>query len=321
MVCPICDYPQLTPKYRLRDRFFATVEDEFILYSCRSCGLLCQDEEPVRDRLADFYPAGYWWRPAGGGRLSRLEKSYRRWVLQRDQLRFLRSAVPEPGGVRLLDVGCGGGSFLQAALEAGFDAYGLEQSPEACRIAEREAPGRVIQGSESELAAQGESYDVVTLFHALEHLPQPFKYLKGLQKLLRKPGTLLVQVPNAQSIQARLTGRRWYGLDCPRHLYNYNPYALMHLLGRAGFRVHRLRHFSLRDNAAALASSLLPFLDPMSQRVRLLRRTGRLHSAGLALREAAYLPTLVLCQPLAWLEAQAGRGGSIAAYCTWEDKI
>ncbi|MEE8585016.1 MAG: class I SAM-dependent methyltransferase [Acidobacteriota bacterium] len=322
MTCPVCDYSGVKPRYRMRDRFFDSVPDEFVLHHCSSCGLMYLDEKEVASRIGEFYPPGYWWRSpdSGPGALSSLESRYRNWMIRHDQLKFLQSAVPQPEGVRLLDVGCGNGTFLQAALEAGYDAYGLEQSAEACRIARRRVPeGRVIEGDESALIERGEAFEVLTLFHALEHIPGPFRYLKTLHKLLGRPGKLIVQVPNSDSWQARLFGSRWYGLDCPRHIFNYNTYALLHLLGRAGFRIHRLRHFSLRDNAACLASSLFPSLDPMSQKVRLLRRTGKRHSLGLALREAAYLPAFALAQPLAWLEARMGRGASITVYATLED--
>ncbi|HSR49189.1 MAG TPA: class I SAM-dependent methyltransferase [Acidobacteriota bacterium] len=319
MNCPICDYPNTQPRYHLKDRFFGAVDDQFTLHYCSSCGLIFQKEDEVAERIGEFYPPGYWWKP--GGKVSGLEKAYRDWVLQRDQLAFLRAVTDEPASVRLLDIGCGNGTLVEAALEAGFDAHGLEQSPEACELARQKAPGRIFTGSEEQLVEAGETFDLITLFHTLEHLPQPFRYLRNLQKLLRKPGKLVVQVPNTGSLQARLLGRRWYGLDCPRHLYNYNLYNLMHLLGRAGYRVHRVRHFSLRDNAAALASSLFPFLDPMSQRVRRLRRQGSADSISLALREAIYFPILMAMQPLAWLEAKLGRGGSLTVYASLGEKI
>ena len=311
--CPICEYPRAALRYRLSDRFFAVTDRRFPLYHCSSCGLVFQREDEIRDHLAEFYPPGYWWRRAG--RLSSLEKTYREWVLRRDQLRFLLSAVPDRSG-RLLDVGCGSGTFIKLALEEGFDAYGLEQSREAVEICEADMPGRIYQGTEQDLIHSGETFDTLTLFHALEHMASPFRYLKDLQKLLRRPGTLIVQVPNVDSLQADLFGSRWYGLDCPRHLYNYSTFSLLHLLGRANFRIRRVRHFSLRDNAAALVSSLFPFLDTMSQRVKLLRRRGKATSWSLPLRQAAYLPLLVLAQPLALAEAGLGRGATVTVHAT-----
>ena len=315
MRCPICEYPSAQPRYRMRDRFFEVSDDEFVLYRCGSCGLLFQEEEKIRDRLADFYPPGYWWQEQG--KLSGLERVYREWVMRRDQLKFVLSMLPGERG-RLLDIGCGGGTFVKLALQAGFDAYGLEQSEEAVRIGQSNAPGRIFPGMEQDLISRGELFDVLTLFHALEHMTDPFRYLKDLQKLLRRPGKVIIQVPNVHSLQARLFGSRWYGLDCPRHVYNYTTFSVLHLLGRAGYRIHRVRHFSLRDNAAALVSSLFPALDTMSQRVKRLKRKGKMDSWASPLRAGAYLALFVLAQPLVLLESSLGRGATVTVYATIE---
>ncbi len=314
-MCPVCEYPRCEPHYRMKDRFFGVSGEEFLLLLCRSCGLLFQREKEVSGRLKYFYPPGYWWQEADG---SILERRYREWVLRRDQLGFLLSLIPEPEKVRLLDIGCGAGTFVKLAGKSGFDARGLEESEEAVRIAQRNQAGTIFHCSVYELAEHGEQFDILTLFHCLEHVLDPFRFLKGLQKLLRKPGRIIVQVPNTKSLQATLFGSRWYGLDCPRHIYNYSTFSLMHLLGRAGYRIHRVRHFSLRDNAAALISSLFPALDPTSQRVKMKRRKSRSHSAGLAMKELLYFNLLLLAQPLALLEAGLGRGATLTIYATMD---
>ena len=316
ITCPVCEYPKARLRYRVKDRFFQTSQDLIPLYGCSSCGLLFQREEERPTDLASIYPPGYWWEPSGT--VGQMEDRYRNWMVSRDQLRFTLSVAAASPPCRLLDIGCGAGTFLQLALKAGFDAYGLDSSPEAVRVASEDLRGRIVAGSEQELIERGEQFDLITLFHCLEHIPNPFSYLKTLRKLLRKPGGLIVQVPNRNSLQAKMLGPRWYGLDCPRHLYNYTTFSLLHLLGRAGYRIQRTRHFSLRDNAAALVSSLFPRLDPMSQRVLLRRRSGRSHSKLLTLKEALYFNLLVLAQPLAWLEAGVGRGATVTVYATLE---
>ena len=312
--CPICEYPRARFRYRMRDRFFEVSSEEFLLYQCSSCGLLFQDEGRVKDRIPNFYPSGYWWEASG--RLSLLEGTYREWVVRRDQLSFVASVEPSSDRRRLLDIGCGGGTFVKLANGEGFDAYGLEQSQEAARIADRQSPGKIVRGFEQDLIADGEKFDFLTLFHSLEHMTDPFRYLKKLRKLLREEGTLIVQVPNVQSFQARFFGSRWYGLDCPRHVCNYSTFSLLHVLGRSGYRIQQVRHFSLRDNGATLVSSLFPSLDPMSQRVKLLRRKGQVDSLGLWLKQSVYVALLVAVQPFALLEAGVGRGGTVTVCAT-----
>ena len=314
--CPVCRFPRCRFWRRLEDRFFRVTRDAFPLYRCSECGLRFQRASEVADRIPGFYPPGYWWDPAGD--LRGVEGLYREWVLRRDHLRFVLSVAPPGNGRRLLDIGCGSGSFLKLAREAGFRVQGLEASPEAAEAAEKILPGRVVVGDERELIRSGATFHVLTLFHVLEHLPRPLDYLRRIRRLLAEDGGLVVQVPNSHSIQAALLGSRWYGLDCPRHIHNFTARALIELLRRAGFRVRRVRHFSLRDNAAALVSSLFPFLDPMSQKVRLLRETKRARSLGLSAREAVYFGLLILAQPLAALEAALGRGATVTVYATAE---
>lgn len=317
MICPVCEYPNAQKKWELTDRLFGTTEERFPLFECSGCGLLFQDSARVAGRLADFYPAGYWWESKGGA-LSALERHYREWMVRHDHVRFLHGIFPQPGGVRLLDIGCGSGLFVDQARATGFDAWGLEAAGRAVEVAHREGNRWVTAGDETGLKAETEAerFDVITLFHVLEHVVDPFKYLRRVQKLLRKPGHLVVQVPNRSSWQARLFGPRWYGLDCPRHLCNYSAYSLLYLLGRAGFRIQRVRHFSLRDNAPALVASLLPGLDPVSSRVR---RDGRPRGVlNEVFREALFTGLNVPAQLIARLEAGLGRGGTITVHSTWD---
>jgi len=86
------------------------------------------------------------------------------------------------------------------------------------------------------------TFDVVTLFHVLEHLPDPGTALLVVRSLLRAEGVLVAQVPNVDSYQARLFGRRWYGLDVPRHVVNFTAQSLARLLARCGFENDRIGH-------------------------------------------------------------------------------
>lgn len=310
--CPVCEYPRCHPKWRLPDRFFGATADTFELFECPSCGLLFHDpgEESVR---GEWYPESYWFAE-GGGWLERWESRYRRWVMERDHLQLLRSLFPNPAGLRLLDVGAGTGLFVSLAREAGFAAEGVDPSAPAGA----DAGGWVRRSSVEELLEAGYRCDIVTLFHVLEHVPDPFRFLRRVRALLERPGHLIVQVPNRASWQARWFGPRWYGLDCPRHICNFTEYSLLHLLGRAGFRIHQRRHFSLRDNAPAIVSSMFPALDPMGRRVR-LERSGRSETrVRRMLLEALYLKLVLLAQLPARLEAAARRGGTVTVYATWE---
>jgi SAM-dependent methyltransferase len=218
--------------------------------------------------------------------------------------------------LRLLDIGCGSAVFLKLAHEQGYDVFGLDSSREAAEWASKEVPERVFCGTVEDLINAGQSFDLLVLLHVLEHVLDPFQYLRKLRELLRPNGGLIIQVPNVQSLQSRIFGSRWYGLDCPRHICNFSLYSLLFLLGRCGFRIEKVRHFSFRDNAAAIVSSLLPRLDPILQRIRSSKREDRMVRTWLGVSELVYFLLVMSAQPFAWAEAKLGRGGTVTVYAT-----
>jgi len=150
-------------------------------------------------------------------------RSYARHLLEWAQ-RYVR-------GGRLLDVGCSVGWLVDEAREAGFDAAGIDLDANAVRHAKDK--GRVVsQGSINEW--QHAEYDVITLSHTLEHLPDPIGFLRACAARLCDGGCLVVAVPCFVGLHPRLFGKRWYGWAPWQHYFHYSQPALRHLLGKAG---------------------------------------------------------------------------------------
>jgi hypothetical protein len=145
------------------------------------------------------------------------------------------------------------------------------------------------------------------MFHVLEHLEEPRTYLQAARELLCDGGRLIVQVPNADCWQFVLLGRKWNGLDVPRHFTDFRAADLERLLESCGFEVVRRKFFSLRDNPAGMASSLMPSLDPMARRVRRIRES---HFVRLA-KDLVYFAGVVGALPFTLAEAAFGRGSTV----------
>jgi SAM-dependent methyltransferase len=269
---------------------------------CAGCGLVRL--EPVPADLGRFYPKNYWFKP-GTSLAARLEETYRR-LLIRDHVAFVESALQDAGGP-VLDVGCGGGLFLGVLQERGARVVGLDNSEEAARAAWDQNRVTVLLGDLLRAPVSPESCGVVTMFHVLEHLPDPAGFLRAARELLRPGGRLVVQVPNLDCWQYRLLGRRWNGVDVPRHLTDFRARDLERLLGQCGFRVRRRKYFSWRDNPAGLASSLAPGLDPVARNVRGLDSAA----GGKLLKDLLYLGMVLAAVPFAAMEAAAGKGSSV----------
>jgi hypothetical protein len=141
----------------------------------------------------------------------------------------------------------------------------------------------------------------------LEHLPDPRTFLIAAHRLLVSDGRLVVQVPNAASWQFRLLGSSWNGVDVPRHLFDFRDRDLEKLVESCGFEVVRRKYFSLRDNPAGLASSLMPSLDPMARRVRAVPENG----TSRMIKDALYLGLVLAALPFTLAEAAFAAGSTI----------
>jgi SAM-dependent methyltransferase len=289
------------------DRLYGTTDKTFLIVECRKCRLIRLYPQPAPLELRDYYPPDYWFVPEAGA-ADKLEQWYRRFVL-RDHLRFVERALreSEEQGI-VLDVGCGGGLFLQMLAERGCPkVIGLDFSLDAANVAWRRGGVPAICGTLSRPPLPNGSCAAVTMFHVLEHLYDPASYLDAAHQLLRPDGRLILQVPNAACWQFLLLGEHWNGIDVPRHLIDYRLSDVETLLGHCGFEVLRVKHFSLRDNPAGMATSLAPGLDPMARRLRHTTETAR----GRMLRDFLYLALVGISLPFTLVEAACRAGSTI----------
>jgi SAM-dependent methyltransferase len=312
--CPVCFRTGTVFFGQGRDLLFGTTDETFSLHTCVGCRCVFLNPMPGPEKIASFYPPNYWWDGSGSGFLRKLEAAYRRIVLL-DHVSFItraagQSSPPSRESPRILDVGCGPATVLALLKARGFTVHGLDISFEASGIAKRDHDIEVTVGTLDPAIFGDSEFDTVVLLHTLEHVPDPHRVLAQARRILRPAGRLVVQVPNVDSIQCRVFGDRWYGLDVPRHLIDYSRTSLMGLLDATGFEVERVRHFNLRDNAPALASSLFPSLDPVSRAVR-RRSRGLERGIGTWFRHLGYIAAVALSYPPTVVEAALGRGATL----------
>jgi len=304
--CLICGCRDHVPLFRSSDRLYHTTTEKFAVLRCQECGLMRLDPQPPPDEVHRYYPPDYWYAPDASA-AGRLEEAYRRLVL-RDHVTFVERAMRDSSARGpVLDVGCGGGLFLGQLRRRGFNVVGLDFSREAAAIAWKQNQAPAVCAALERPPFAPQSVACVTMFHVLEHLHNPRRYLVAARELLAPDGRLIVQVPNAGCWQFRVLGRRWNGLDVPRHLFDYRDSDIAKMIEAAGFEVVRRKYFSLRDNPAGMASSLAPWLDPMARRVR-----KKAESAPVRLiKDAIYFGLTVASIPFAALEAAVEAGSTI----------
>ena len=143
-------------------------------------------------------------------------------------------------GVRLLDVGCSSGYFIEVALENGFDAYGIELSSRAISLAKENIRKRITQGDVNILGQSGENpYDVIVAFDIIEHTQDPLLFLRSIKELLKPGGCIVLSTPDTGHFVRSVMGSRWPMLQPLQHTYLFSKRAISRALEMAAY--HDLR--------------------------------------------------------------------------------
>ena len=305
--CPACGAADSQALFAATDRIFATTDKVFHIVECRHCRLMRLHPQPTPRELREYYPPEYWVEPETTV-TDRLEVLYRRFVL-RDHLRFVVRALEECGEPGLvLDVGCGSGAFLKMLADRGRkNVAGIDWALDAASVAVHRSGVPAVCGSLARAPFAPGSCAAITMFHVLEHLYEPARYLEAAHELLAADGRLIVHVPNAASWEFLLFGERWSGLEVPRRLFHFRQHDLEALLATSGFEILRYKHFSWRDNPQGMAISLAPLLDPTGRRLRKVRDTPRVR----LWKDLAFLALVALCVPFTALEAACHAGSTV----------
>ncbi len=137
---------------------------------------------------------------------------------------------------KLLDIGAGTGDFLMTAKGAGWEVIGIEPNAKAREAAKQKGVGFV----ENEEALDDNTFDVITMWHVLEHVPDVNKQIAELKRLIKPNGTVVIAVPNFNSFDAKYYGDFWAAYDVPRHLTHFSKTAIKILFEEQGFRLEKV---------------------------------------------------------------------------------
>jgi 2-polyprenyl-3-methyl-5-hydroxy-6-metoxy-1,4-benzoquinol methylase len=252
--CLLCGGRQREEVVQSCDNTACSDDRRYTVVRCPNCELFYTSPRPTPEVIGRYYPDGYGphQTPSAPARLPWRTRLAMRVGLPVDAWQGL----PLHGQGRLLDFGCGGGSFLQRMHQLGWRVTGLDASRAAVERIRNQLGLNALVGSLPRPELADGSFDTVTMWHSLEHVHDPMAVLRDAHRLLEPGGRLLVAVPNIDSIPFRVFGAAWYALDLPRHLTHFTPATLGAMLNRAGFRVRQTqmqRHSRWLRKSAALA--------------------------------------------------------------------
>jgi len=254
--CPLCGGDEPRPLFKAADRLRLS-DGEHRLVKCGTCGMVYLDPRPSDDELLACYPKEYW-----GGREKGIRESVRAFEERLKEGYKLR-AVAAAGltGGRLLDVGCGRGEFISLMAARGFDVAGLEPGEEAARRGRAESGLDIMHGTLDTVGLPPGSFDCVTMWHVLEHLPDPLGALGRAGRLLAPGGKLVAALPDFGGWQAGRFREDWFGIDAPRHLSHFTRETLTAMMEKAGFCVERFLSCGARYETTMLVRSMFPALN------------------------------------------------------------
>lgn len=258
------------------------IPGKFGVAQCRHCGHLQTNPRPTRNAIPIYYPETYTAHSLSCARIGRslrdlrLLKFVRRssfWgklILPVATFRFHRlvpSWLDEECGL-LLEIGCGSGWFCGLAIAMGWQPVGLDISINACRMAKELWGVAAICSDSLLLPFKSQTFRLVVLYHALEHLFSPRQVLREIHRVLKEGGWVALEVPNANSLGRKVFKENWDSWELPRHLHHFSPETLAKFLEQSGFQ--NIKVISAKPKPYILTNFLLPKGHPIAKLGRAL---------------------------------------------------
>ncbi len=222
--CPSCGHPQFHNHLICTDH---TVSGEsFALVKCGKCELIFTNPRPTNQVLPSYYQSSeYISHTNRANSLVNFIYKLVRSITLRHKLKLITRLTKKR---ELLDFGCATGHFIRFCEQRGWSVTGLEPNEQARATALSGLNGSVHE----ELKEISQTFDIITAWHVIEHVSNLNETIKQLAKLLNDKGTLVIALPNCNSLDAKHYKEHWAGYDVPRHLYHFTQKSFSNLLSK-----------------------------------------------------------------------------------------
>jgi 2-polyprenyl-3-methyl-5-hydroxy-6-metoxy-1,4-benzoquinol methylase len=222
-------------KHFLTLKDYSVSKETFDLYHDETLDMLITFPQPSLDNLGKYYESEDYISHTDNQR-SLFEKLYHfiKNIALKNKLNLINSHQPNKG--RILDIGAGTGDFLSVAKKDGWQTIGVEPSTKAKSIAINKGVSFVELTTELE----NNSFDVISMWHVLEHVPHLDKQINELKRLLKPTGTLIIAVPNFKSFDAKYYGKFWAAFDVPIHFWHFSKTAIKLLFEKEKMKLEKV---------------------------------------------------------------------------------
>lgn len=232
--CPLCGGKHLEHAITCTDHYASG--EQFSLYRCEDCGFIFTQDAPVEAEIGRYYetPDYISHSDTHKGLMNQVYHRVRKYMLSRKARLIKRTSGLSKGS--LLDIGTGTGYFSNEMKERGWQVKAIEKNAHARAFA-KEHFELEVEAEDALAGYADDSFDVITLWHVMEHLEPLNETWEKLAQLLKERGVLIVAVPNPNSYDAGKYKKWWAAYDVPRHLWHFTPSAMQQFGGKHGFKL------------------------------------------------------------------------------------
>lgn len=233
--CPLCGSAEKQNYLSLQDYFLSG--EDFRIEKCDQCGFLFTNPRPYAEKLGDYYKSEEYISHSNTSKdlISRIYKAVRSFTLKQKY----RVVSRRKAKGKILDIGSGTGELLNFFRHKGWQVQGIEPDADARNFARNEYD-LPVEDEEYLDEIPGKSFDVITMWHVLEHVPNLNARIETLSRILKDEGIIVIAVPNPESYDANYYGKFWAAFDVPRHLYHFRKQDIKNIFAKRNLRVDKI---------------------------------------------------------------------------------
>ncbi|MGM0579993.1 MAG: class I SAM-dependent methyltransferase [Bacteroidota bacterium] len=248
--CPVCSASNLHNHKVVKDH--SVSQESFNIMICDNCNFQFTNPRPSEEEIGKYYQSEEYISHSdkANSPIDYIYKLARKYALATKR-RLINSVAKDKKG-RLLDYGCGTGYFLETMKENGWKTYGLEPNEKAREIAKTKSK---VKESLEELNLKNKKFDIITLWHVLEHIHNINDTIKILKTILKEKGKIIIAVPNIESYEQNIFEEDWAAYDVPRHLYHFSQDTMNTLMLKHGLKIKKVYPMKLDAYYISLLSN------------------------------------------------------------------
>ena len=231
--------------------------DVYSIVRCLTCNALLTSPIPSARNQQEHYEKNYY-SNKDGNRFRFGIATVVQGAFRKIRARTMRRHLPHISGRKILDIGCGRGEVLQQFKKWGADVYGIELSGAAADVAAMKIGNtRIIRSELNNMHFSSQYFDVITMWHVLEHVRHPVNILQNVARLLKPDGIGYIEVPNAAGRVATTWKKSWLGYDLPNHLTHFSIETLKDAADRGGLECIEWQFWSAEYDPMTLLQTIL----------------------------------------------------------------